>query len=175
MWRKYGWVMPSLTRRTVSTNDTHAFLRHHQSRTVSWHRPQAKRRLDIFWAANWVHPWCWRGWRNLKTDHSHGETLIISAISWATTQSINARKKLSTTTECMQRSPCNIISIQGRLTWLMLMDPNPNDGEAGDSSEKLITERRTQKVGGAVGAWTVGLLWWHGYILFSREDKIPLN
>lgn len=43
-----GEWMPSLTRRTVSANDTHAFLRHHQSRTVSWNGPQAKRRLDIF-------------------------------------------------------------------------------------------------------------------------------
>lgn len=36
-----------LARRAVSTDDTHAFLRQHYSRTVSWHGPQAKWRFDI--------------------------------------------------------------------------------------------------------------------------------
>lgn len=34
-------------RRAVSTDDTQTFLRQHYSRAVSWHGPQAKRRLDI--------------------------------------------------------------------------------------------------------------------------------
>lgn len=147
--------MPSLTRRTVSANDTHAFLRHHQPRTVSWHGPQAKRRLDIFWAANWVHPWRWRGWINLKTDRSHSESLIIFH-GLQPSQEMGEKKKSERTNECIQTSPCNIISIQGRLTWLLLMDLNPNEGKAGNLSEELITVKGEPKM--LVGLWVPELL-----------------
>lgn len=45
-----------------------------------------------------------------------------------------------------QTSSCNTISIQGRLTWLLLMDSNPNEGEAGDLSEELITVKGEPKM-----------------------------
>lgn len=63
------------------------------------------------------------------------------------------KKESKRTNECIQTSPCNIISIQGRLTWLLLMDPNPNKGKAGDLSEELITVKGEPKMlDGAVGA-----------------------
>lgn len=46
----------------------------------------------------------------------------------------------------MQTSPSNVISIRGGLTWLLLMDPNPNDGETGDLSEELITVKGEPKM-----------------------------
>lgn len=48
-------------------------------------------------------------------------------------------KESKRTNVCVQMSPCNIISIQGRLTWLLLMDPNPEEVKAGDLSEELKT------------------------------------
>lgn len=64
-----------------------------------------------------------------------------------TSKSRNERKKDSKrTNECIQISPCNIMSIQGRLTWLLLMDPNPNEGKVGNLCEELITVKGEPKM-----------------------------
>lgn len=85
------------------------------------------------------------------------------------------KKETKRTNERIQTSPCNIISIQGHLTWLLLMDPNPNEGKAGDLSKELITVKGEPKM--LVGLWVPELLGYcdHMATHYSAEDKIPLK